>query len=162
MATVMGGTRGGSSPRASRCGSGAIRRMKATRKRFGIGLAGFVVLMLLGLGGVADGDKDRLISSDKGETSTGIIKQGVVGRVTSLDGSPVEGAFIQARSLDVFAPPIPEIAILSDPDGRYTWPLLPGTYELSVTAEGYKPATGRVTVEAAKVATLDVTLEKVL
>lgn len=131
-------------------------------KMFSIGLAGFAALLILMVEGDAFGDEKKsvVISSDESETSKGGIEQGVVGWVTTLDGYPVEGAFIQARSLGASGPPVPDIAILSDSQGRYAWQLLPGTYELSVTAEGYRPATGRVTVKPGQVITLNFSLKR--
>ena len=112
--------------------------------------------MMVGMGGGIGGDDDRpLVSSDQGRSGTGTIEEGVVGRVTALDGHPIEGAFIQAISLGDAGPPIPDIAILSDSQGRYTWPLMPGSVQLSVTADGYQSATARVTIQTGKVTMLD-------
>ena len=132
------------------------------RKMFSIPLAGLAALMILGVGGFVCGDKDRsaVMSSDDGEPGAGILKEGVVGRVTVFEGYPVEGAFIQARSLGASGPPVPDIAILSDSQGRYSWPLLTGVYELSASAEGYETATGRVTVKPGQVVTLNFSLKR--
>jgi hypothetical protein len=110
--------------------------------------------------GVVDDQETSVTSSDQ-DDQTFSIKEGVVGRVTAPDGSPVKGALIEPRSLDDPSPPIPEIAIHTDKDGRYMWPLFPGTYELSVRPKGYQrpinPIT--VTVTAGQVVIADWTLE---
>src|SRR5881227_99947 len=54
--------------------------------------------------------------------------QGVAGRVTAAAGRPVAGAFVEAASLDRPSQPIPEVAISTREDGRYLWPLRPGSY----------------------------------
>jgi hypothetical protein len=120
----------------------------------------FVTFILLGSGAFGYGDLDKPVtSSDQGASRPGIAS-GVVGRVTDPDGRPVEGALIQPRSLVDPSPPIPEIAIVSDGDGRYTWSLFPGTYEISVSAEGYHRARKQVTIKAGQVVTVDFTLER--
>jgi hypothetical protein len=86
------------------------------------------------------------------------IRQGVVGRILSEDAQPLAGAWVVPVPLDHTPPPIPEIVILSATDGRYSWPLLPGRYEIVVTLEGYERAAARVTVEPGQVSTLDFTL----
>jgi len=58
------------------------------------------------------------------------------------------------------APPIPEIAIITDSNGRYTWSLFPGTYELTVSAAGYRSASRQVTIKAGQVVTADFALER--
>ncbi len=109
----------------------------------------------------ARSDPNRPVSStDPGERRGSGIGEGVSGRVTGPDNRPVEGAFIQPRSLDDPSPPIPEIAILSGDDGRYSWPLLPGDYEITVTARGYAGAAKTTTVKAGQVTPLDFHLER--
>lgn len=137
--------------------------MAFVRKMSNIGLVLLVTLVILGFGGVACSDEDRLalISSNADEPGEGTIQEGAVGRITTLDGQPVEGAFVQARSLGKSGAPVPDIAILSDSRGRYAWPLLPGSFELSVSADGHQPAKGRVTVKPGAVVTLDFSLKRV-
>ncbi len=115
--------------------------------------------MLCGLVVCANVDEDRSVkSSDQKGPGPG-IRKGVAGRVTTSDNLPVKGAFIQPRSLDDPSPPIPEIAILTDGNGRYMWPLFPGSYEILVTAQGCAPAAKQIVVEAGQVARLDFTLQ---
>jgi hypothetical protein len=84
--------------------------------------------------------------------------EGVSGRVTAADGTPVAGAFVEAESLDRPSQPIPEVAISTREDGRYLWPLSPGSYRISVSAAGYQRATGQAAVRAGRLTALDFTL----
>jgi hypothetical protein len=94
-------------------------------------------------------------SSAAGETAPVGITEGVVGRLVTPSGGPVAGARITAQSLDRPAGPVPEIAILSDTDGRFTWPLRPGRYRLAAVVEGREIAAATATVERGRVATLE-------
>ena len=85
-------------------------------------------------------------------------QEGIEGRVTSADGQPLAGVFVQAESLDEPAVRIPELAIFTGEDGRYLWPLSPGRYRISASLEGREPATGTAAVEAGRRTTLDLTL----
>jgi hypothetical protein len=53
--------------------------------------------------------------------------QGVSGRVVDGAGRPVAGALIEARSLEQPPRPLVEIGVLSGADGRFRWPLPPGS-----------------------------------
>jgi hypothetical protein len=104
---------------------------------------------------------DSPVSSNSGGGSGTNALEGVKGRVTAPDGSPIVNALVQPKSLDDPSTPIPEIAILTDEDGRYKWRLFPGEYEISVSAEGYQPAIKRATVKAGQAAMLDFKLERI-
>ena len=121
-----------------------------------------VALIFMGVGvSCHSRDPNRSVSSsDPGEKAGVGITQGLGGRITAPSGRPISGALIQPRSLDNHGPPIPEIAILTDDDGWYMWPLLPGMYEISVSAEGYQPVTQQVTVKAGRVVNVNLTLER--
>lgn len=99
------------------------------------------------------------VSSDGRVEPEVSISAGLTGQVTASDGHPIEGAFIQPASLNEPSHPIPEIAIFSDEDGRYTWTLLPGHYEITVFAAGYPPAHQRTTVKVGERTTLNFTLK---
>lgn len=86
--------------------------------------------------------------------------QGVEGRITDREGRPIAGALVVPRSLDVPSPPIPEIAIVSDEEGRYAWRLPPGRYEIAVSAAGYRGAVKEAVVRAGQVTRLDFVLER--
>jgi hypothetical protein len=112
-----------------------------------------------GAGGCSDPQQTPVSSRQDAAGIQGQGKQGqgegVAGRVTSAEGRPVAGAFVQAESLDRPSQPIPEVAISTREDGRYLWPLSPGSYRISVSAEGYRRATGQATVRAGRLTALD-------
>jgi hypothetical protein len=87
--------------------------------------------------------------------------QGLAGSVRDESGKAVVGALVTPRSLQAAGgPAIPELAILSDEAGRYAWPLHPGPYELTVTAEGYEPARRRGDVTQGAVTPIDFVLRR--
>lgn len=93
-------------------------------------------------------------------TSVDVAGDGVRGRITNEDGNAIEGASVTAASLDPNGPAVPEMAIVSDANGRYEWPLPEGRYELTVAADGYERASKRVSVTRGNVATLDFVLSR--
>ena len=99
---------------------------------------------------------DQPISSGSaGDHGPARIAEGVVGRLVTPSGSPIAGARITARSLDLPAGPVPEIAILSDTDGRFAWPLRPGRYRLAAVVAGREIAAATAMVRPGRVATLE-------
>jgi Carboxypeptidase regulatory-like domain len=94
-------------------------------------------------------------SGSAGEKGPARIAEGVVGRLVAPSGDPVAGARITARSLDRPAGPVPEIAILSDADGRFAWPLRPGRYRLTAMVAGGEIAAATAVVEPGRVTTLE-------
>src|SRR5690606_14343099 len=77
----------------------------------------------------------------------------VSGTVTSAAGPPVAGATLTGTG------PLPWTAT-TGADGRYHADGLPeGEYEVTVTADGYLPATGTVTIDADSPAVLDIALQ---
>ncbi len=121
-------------------------------------MVAFVAFILLASSGCSYSNEDSPVTST-GQVGIGSV-EGIVGRITDTRGRPVVGALVQPRSLDDPSPPIPEIAIVSDDNGRYTWQLSPGSYELSVSADGYRGMTKLTKVKAGQAATLDFTLER--
>jgi hypothetical protein len=101
---------------------------------------------------------DLPVSGATGDSTARQLTEGTAGRITNKDGNPVEGAAVLAAALDSSGPPIPELAIVSDANGRYEWPLRAGHYELTVVAEGYQRVSKKVAVSAGQVATLDFVL----
>ena len=64
-------------------------------------------------------------------------------------------------SLDHPSKPIPEMLVVTDQAGRYEWSLPPGSYLISVSVEGYRPASTRASISANRVTTLsDIELER--
>lgn len=72
----------------------------------------------------------------------------------------MEELLVRAESLDQPSRPIPELGVLTGKDGRYFWPLSPGRYRISVSAEGYQSASGTATFKAGERATLNLTMQR--
>lgn len=89
------------------------------------------------------------------------VRRGVVGTVRNAAGQPVEMVLVQPRALDPNAAAVPEIAVYSGKDGRYSWDLPPGRWELTAVADGYRTTRKSVTVGTTGPATLDFVLERV-
>lgn len=96
-------------------------------------------------------------SGDQPEAS---MDTGVKGRVIGPDAAPLMGGVILPKSVDDPPRRVPEIAAVTDRDGRYQWRLLPGDYTISAVADGYKTTTKPVTVEAQHVTTLNFRLRR--
>src|SRR5262247_999115 len=105
-----------------------------------------VYLSLLWLLAAGFDGNDRPVTSGAPHGTGAGIPHGIIGRVAATDGRPIPNAWVRTSSLDRPSAPIPEIAILTDAGGRYMWPLPPGTYQVSVSAAGYRDATMRVMV----------------
>lgn len=95
-------------------------------------------------------------SSGPAETEA-TVRSGVQGTVTDPSGAPVAAATISRVSLDDVGPVTQEAAV-TGPDGHWAWSLRPGTWDLTASAPGYRPATGRVVVAVGERATLDLVL----
>lgn len=119
----------------------------------------FIILMLLDIAVFACETNDSPVNRREQDRSTPPIQEGIVGRVSTSDGDFVKGAFMQPKSLDHPAQPIPEIAILSDDEGKYAWPLLPGNYEISVSVKGCQRAVRHTVIETGQVVEVDFILQ---
>lgn len=83
------------------------------------------------------------------------VQEGVAGRITSASGAPMADVFVQARSLG--GPrAIPDLAVVTDADGRFFWKLAPGTYELTFMRDGHELARRSVVVQPNATTRLDV------
>lgn len=99
-------------------------------------------------------ERDLPVESTQPEDAAPLA-EGIAGRVSRPGGLAVEGAVIVATSLDHPARPIPEIAILTDDDGRFEWPLRPGSYRLAALLGGQEIAAATATVHGRRVTSLD-------
>jgi hypothetical protein len=116
-------------------------------------------LFLFGWSVFSYDDKDTpLKSTGKGDAGSEIV-QGIAGRITDSSGQPIAGASVQPKSLDEEGQPIPEIFVVTDAEGRYSWRLFPGKYEVSVSAAGYRGDTKEATVKPKQKTILDFTLK---
>jgi hypothetical protein len=131
--------------------------MKIVRPVLSCALAALIILQPSLLG---DSGKDRPVTNTPAAEPTTPKIEGIAGKITDSDGRPVAGASVQPESLDEPSTPIPEIAIVSESDGRYAWRLAPGTYEISVSAEGYRGIAKKATVKAGQQVTLDFKLKR--
>lgn len=84
------------------------------------------------------------------------ISQGVEGVITA-EGNPLANVLIQAKSLG--DQPVPDLAIVSDNQGNYSWHLLPGKYEISVSVEGYQAASEIIMIKPSQVVQLNFDLK---
>lgn len=98
-------------------------------------------------------------SSDSGGPPGATTAQATVtGVVSDAAGRPVDGALVQPKSLDDPPHPVPELAVLSGPDGRYEWRLAPGRYELTATKDGRVGTPAEVAAGADRAGRLDLRL----
>jgi Carboxypeptidase regulatory-like domain len=85
-------------------------------------------------------------SANANQGSQASLSQGVSGRVTTGDGRPVAGVMVSAQAVGAGSPPVPELAVMTAADGRFEWPLQPGTYDLSATTQNGATGSQRVSV----------------
>lgn len=78
------------------------------------------------------------------------VQEGVAGVVSDSAGRPVVGVVVHAEAISRPRPAIPEIAIVTDENGRYKWPLPPAEYQITIAAEGFEKATKRATVSVGR------------
>jgi hypothetical protein len=106
-------------------------------------------------GGEGAQDLDQPVGSAAGATAPAEITEGAVGHLVNSSGRPVADAQIAAQSLDQPARPVPEIAILSDAQGRFVWRLRPGRYRLAAIVDGREVAAATMTVAPGRVTTVE-------
>jgi hypothetical protein len=111
---------------------------------------------LIGIGSVIAKPISDLDSSvdDRDDSSRKQVFKGIKGRVSN-DGTPLVGALISVKSLDMPSNMIPEIAIISDYSGNYQWPLSPGRYKITAQLDYYRPQSKSVVVETENVTTVN-------
>jgi Carboxypeptidase regulatory-like domain len=91
------------------------------------------------------------------DTPSGGVAQG---RIIDSAGNPIAGVLVMPESTANPPQAIPEIAVLTDEQGRYQWTLSPGPYKFTFTREGYAPITQTIVIKPDQPAKLDVTLQK--
>ncbi|MGQ9927985.1 MAG: carboxypeptidase-like regulatory domain-containing protein [Chloroflexaceae bacterium] len=81
----------------------------------------------------------------------------ITGQVRTADGAPIADAVVMITGS---SPPHPDIAALTDEQGRYRFDgLIAGRYTLQVNATGYVPRTGVVQAHPDEIAWLDFVIE---
>lgn len=107
------------------------------------------------------GSEDAPVSSDDAVGASGATQtQGVDGKISDQEGHPVTGALVTPTSLDTPSKAIPEVAVITNDQGRYSWVLPTGHYRMTVTADGYRGASVDVEVPTSGTATLDLQLHQ--
>lgn len=101
------------------------------------------------------GDPAPPVAAGGRQQAAAQVSEGIRGRLLRSGERPVAGAVIAARSLDRPARAVPEIAIVTGDDGRFQWPLRPGTYRLAALLDGREVATATVTVEPGQVTSIE-------
>jgi len=80
----------------------------------------------------------------------------IAGQVLTSEGEPIAEAAVMITG---HSPPHPDIALLTDVQGRYRFDgLLPGEYEILVNTEAFGMQTRPVSLGAGQVARLDFSL----
>lgn len=82
----------------------------------------------------------------------------VAGTVTTRDGEPVPDAAVLPTSLEEPPRLVPDLGVLTGPDGQYEWRLRPGRYSLAVHVNGEVLESLTTTVVAGQTVTLDFSL----
>lgn len=119
------------------------------------GTAAVTVVLMVLVGACSQ----RYVTGTPG-SSGGQRSAGVVGRITASGGDPVQGAIVKPTSREDPSPPVPMLLVRSDRDGRYSWSLPSGTWDIAVSAEGYQPATDTIVIPEGSSVTLDFVLER--
>jgi hypothetical protein len=115
---------------------------------------GATVVLVVACGQKA-GDERPTTGTDPQATN---VPGSLHGTVRTPDGKPVANALVAATSNDDPPAPVPELAIVTDDEGRYEWPLRPGRYRLTVDVAGIGKATGDTTIENGTEPVLDLTV----
>jgi hypothetical protein len=129
--------------------------MRKSRNAF-IVLSGILVLTA---GSAMSAGPVGSITSETGPVAAA-LDQGIAGTVTNEAGEPIAEVFVQATSLDANSPPIPDIAIMTDAEGRFGWPLRPGAYRLTFILDGREIGEAEAVVEAGHVSDIDLLVDE--
>jgi hypothetical protein len=127
-------------------------------------LCGLLAVAALLLSGCAQGGpvnvQNASTSGNIADTPAGpaVTDTGVGGLVTGADRTPVVMASVKRAAADSPGPVTP-LAGITGNDGRYFWPLTPGTSDITVTAPRFATQTQQVIVTAGQTATLDFVLQ---
>ncbi len=101
---------------------------------------------------------DMPVSGQEGQLGEPALSAGVQGQVTDAAGKPLPEVLVTPQSTDNPPQGVPELAVVTDNQGRYQWTLAPGAYTLTFTRDGYALATQAIVVKANQLATADIRL----
>jgi hypothetical protein len=99
----------------------------------------------------------NVASTDTGSAAP-VSSTGVGGSVSTPDGAPVAVATVDRKPVGSDIPVTQQVAV-TDPEGRYFWPLTPGEWEITISAPGWQSASQHVSVSAGQLAELDFVLQ---
>jgi hypothetical protein len=103
---------------------------------------------------------DAPVTGGPGQASSAAPQEGVRGRVVDAVGKPLAGVLVTAQSTDTPPRAVPEIAVMTDQNGRFQWPLPAGNYTLSFSRDGYVTTTQAVVVKETQLSSMDVALKQ--
>lgn len=151
--------------------------MNVQRRAYGLPIVTFLVAILLtrcgqvNTGSSSDGDLSAVTqtsitpdtpvdSGTTGSQSTGTTHSVTLrGTVSTPNGEGLEGVLVTPESLFNPKQAIPEIAVTTDEQGRYTWILPVGSYTLTFTKDGYTTTSQMAIIQANQVTTVDVQIQ---
>ncbi len=120
------------------------------------GFVAMFVLLVAGCGGSLGAQPRASAALTGGTGGVEMATTGARGTVTDGVGAPVPAATVDRRPVGGSGP-VTQQAAVTGPDGRWSWALPPGTYDIVVTAPGGHAA-GRVVVGDGTPAVLDLVL----
>lgn len=98
------------------------------------------------------GDDGGIIGSE-GQTEPAVLGEGgasLTGHVFTYAGAPIEGASVTVESLDDPPSAIPEMAVMTNGAGQFSWPLPEGTYKVTVLSPAGARKSRTATVQQGK------------
>jgi len=129
------------------------RNVRPVQRPLAVAAVVALALVLVGCEGTGG---DAQVSDAGGGAAAGPSDfVGVRGRVLTSDGAPVAGAVVAAAALPGTTAAVPELGVITGPDGSYAWPLPPGRFQLSVQGEQAVAAVS-VAVEPGKATEADI------
>jgi hypothetical protein len=81
---------------------------------------------------------DTPVSSQEMPVTGSKMQEGIVGTVVDESGTPLAGVFVEVTPESSNAGPVPDMAILTDAQGKFEWRLGPGRYVVAVAPQGFR------------------------
>jgi len=102
-------------------------------------------------------DKEPTSTAEATPVSTAPPRPTITGLVRDANG---EGLVDVTVALVEGSVPVPNMAVFTDAEGRYSWTVRPGTYTVEAYRDGYAAKRSEVTVGEGETAEVDFTLER--